>query len=466
MKNSIFTFTSYNFESGKAILCYSICDKNNPNDRYDFKEAISFEDITELSLQKMSEQKKEALLNSIKFLHLAAGISYYKAFTPDKIVIKTGDISKETADFFNDFYFYGLGEFAYKNNINLNALRDKISFPYTDGFEETSSNISLASKITIPVGGGKDSTVTLEALKSALPYEKLSTISVGNPKPIADTVAISGLPHILIKRSISPTLIELNKRDDILNGHVPITGIIAFILATSAVLYDFCDVAMSNERSANVGNITNDEGISINHQWSKSLEFEKSINQFFKSNVLSNFEYFSFLRPLSELHIAKLFAELDNKKYHSVFTSCNKAFKLDENKRIEHWCGDCDKCRFVFLALAPFMEKQDLLKTFNDKNLLNDINQKSGYEELLGLSNFKPFECVGEIEECIAALSVLTNHKDWKYDLLITSFGKALFNNTPYTNSNKKMLEEALKPSSEYNMPVKYKEILNEYTGT
>ena len=146
------------------------------------------------------------------------------------------------------------------------------------------------------------------------------------------------------------------------------------------------------------------------------MEFEKAFNGFAQKYLLKNFTYFSMLRPLSELDIARRFAKLT--PYHQVFTCCNKAFKLDKEKRLERWCGECDKCRFVFLALAPFMDKADLVKAVG-RNILADEKQLGGFEELLGLSKHKPFECVGELEECAVAIYLLAQKDDWKDDFMI-----------------------------------------------
>jgi tetratricopeptide (TPR) repeat protein len=166
---------------------------------------------------------------------------------------------------------------------------------------------------------------------------------------------------------------------------------------------------MSNERSANIGNLDMD-GFEVNHQWSKSEAFEIAFSNLLKTEMLPSLQYFSFLRPLSELSIAKVFADFGD--YHDSFSSCNRAFKI-ENKLESRWCGDCDKCRFVFLILAPFFNKTALTDIFGT-NLLEDKNQRSSFQELLGIQGQKPFECVGEIEESIAALTLLTKHPEWQ----------------------------------------------------
>lgn len=398
-----FHFTRYFFdeETKTAHLCYAF-----NGGALTFEEKICFNNAPDLN----DEKRRRALDLCLRLLHLAAGVSYYKLFIPAEIKVDSTELTKREADFFNLFYTAGLGEFSYRNNVSLD-----VRFPFLAAAGQERAEICLKKQIVVPVGGGKDSVVSVETLKSA-GYSPV-LFSVGLPRPIRETIEKSGLPSVLVTRQISPDLIALNEKAaqyGALNGHVPVTGIIAFILMAAAVLYDFSDAVLSNERSANVGN-TEKDGRIVNHQWSKSLEFEKAFREL-TAPVMPEFRYFSLLRPLSELAIASLFAK--TRKYDMVFTSCNKAFKLDESKRFDRWCADCDKCRFVFLALAPFMEKEKLIRIFGH-NLLDDIMQTRGYEELLGLSAFKPFECVGEIEESALAFLMLADDPAWQNDAVI-----------------------------------------------
>ncbi|HSQ97830.1 MAG TPA: hypothetical protein VLL98_03880, partial [Rickettsiales bacterium] len=266
-------------------------------------------------------------------------------------------------------------------------------------------NIKLENNIIVPIGGGKDSVVSLEMLKK-LPNKKLYTFSVNTAEPIKNCIELSDCENILVKRVISPLLIELN--NDIekyhgYNGHVPITSIIAFISVCAGIIYNCNTTVISNEKSSNIGN-TMHTGLEVNHQWSKSFEAEKMIHDFIKKYITTEFNYFSLIRPMSELQIAQAFSKIG--KYDNVFSSCNKNFKIVKNEKPKRWCCDCDKCRFVFLIFAPFIKKEKLIEIFGE-NLLNDKKQLDGYLELVGLSKIKPFECVGEIEESALALLML-----------------------------------------------------------
>ncbi|WP_372369397.1 endonuclease domain-containing protein [Candidatus Uabimicrobium sp. HlEnr_7] len=361
----------------------------------------------------LTDKKREALEACLKNLHLAAGISYYKAAIPNKITIENYVISPETARFFNKLYLYGLGEFAYKNKVDLQG---HISFPYVNEPFPSASKIELGNRMAVPVGGGKDSIVTIETLKKlSIP---LLLISVGNASPIIKTAEVAKLPHIVIKRKISPLILELNELGA-LNGHVPISAIISFAIAVAAVLYDFNYIVMSNERSANIGNLWHD-GIEINHQYSKSLEFEKDISSYLQENILENLRYFSFLRPLSELMISKVFCG-KCQPYHDIFASCTTAFRLTKSLSDVRWCLSCAKCRFVFAMMAPFMSKEKLIDIFG-KNLLNEQEQISGFLEIMGYGSHKPFSCIGESEETIAAFVILSNKVEWQNDVVVAHF--------------------------------------------
>ncbi len=363
----------------------------------------------------MSTAQNQALEEIFFLTHIAFGISYYKAFLPKQLVVESGVLSRKQASFFDKLYLNGLGEFSVKNDVDLD-----ISFPFGDKVERPVS-IDLKNRSLVPLGGGKDSCVTVELLKQL--KREIALISVGNPAPIQKCADQSGVDsHFVIRRQLDKKLLELNKTGRVLNGHVPISGILAFVLWASAILYDYQYVVMSCEQSADIGNLTR-KGLPINHQYSKSSEFESDFASV-TADITPDFCYFSLLRPISEIHIARLFGKYAT-HYFDVFTSCNKAFKLDESKRLSHWCADCDKCRFVFLILALYIPKERLIQIFG-KNILNDSTQLHGFQELLGVCGHKPFECVGEIDESRFSMYQLINHPQWQNDAVVAYFKSAL----------------------------------------
>lgn len=438
VKSFHFTDRFYDEATKTAHLRYAFNDG-----AMTFEETVAFENAPVLTDGK----RREALDLCLRLLHFAAGVSYYKLYIPDEIRLDNDEMTRAEAAFFDLFYSAGLGEFSFRNNV-----APRISFPRSDAARAKTADVWLKKGTVVPVGGGKDSIVSIESLKSAGFSPVL--FSVGLPRPIRETMETSGLPSVLVRRRISPDLIAANEQArGALNGHVPVTGVIAFILMCAAVLYDFTDAVLSNERSANVGN-TEKDGRVVNHQWSKSIEFERAFRALTRT-VLPDFRYFSLLRPLSELAIASLFSKIG--KYDAVFTSCNKAFKLDERKRLDRWCADCDKCRFVFLALAPFMEKDRLVRVFGT-DMLNDPAQIAGYRQLLGLDAFKPFECVGEIEESALALMALSDRAEWKNDAAVAALSPAV--TAKYGNKKDFLIEKVFSLSDNHLIPEEYDDVV------
>jgi hypothetical protein len=255
------------------------------------------------------------------------------------------------------------------------------------------------------VGGGKDSAVAVEIAR--LSGLETALFSVGNAAPIARTVAASGLSRLLATRTLDPGLGALNAAGAI-NGHVPVTAIVSCVALLTAALNGFDQVAMANERSASAGNVSFD-GVVVNHQFSKGLRAERLLGAALEE-LAPGMRCYSILRPASELAVARAFARLE--RYHGAFTSCNAVFRSDPELRASSWCCDCPKCRFVFLALAPFSEPAHLRAVFG-RDLLDEPGQFEGFALLTATGGHKPFECVGEEQESIAAIRLLADDPRW-----------------------------------------------------
>lgn len=403
-------------------------------DQYFFEEKLVFNDAGDT-------YDKDALDKALFAIHLALGISYYKTTLAEKIdgVL----LSEKQAKFWEDFYFKGLGEFRYVNQINL---KGKIKFPSSPAVKSNPSAVKLPERVLVPVGGGKDSVVTIEALKPLNPL----LFSLNITPSIEQCIKVSGLSSVMISRTVDPFLIQLSKEKKVLSGHVPVTSMMTFILTAAAVLYGFDAACFSNERSANSGNAVW-EGAEINHQWAKSYEAERMCQDYIRENVLEHFICFSLLRQLSELSIAKAFATL--KPYHFAFTSCNRQFALTSENRTYHWCGQCPKCAFTFLILAPFMKRAHIIEIFG-KNMFEDQSLIQTYSELLGLSGIKPFICVGEFEEACQAFHLLKQMSEWQDDFIL----KTLWPPVPAT--------DAFLIYGENSIPPLYRKALNAFTKT
>ena len=375
--------------------------------RYALDDEVTF--VEEFDLPITSELSREELERAdglLSLLHWVAGVSYFKTALPSRIVCETAAPPPVVAALLETLYSEGLGELAYTNR--LDALpRPRFPRAAADGRQSDGarSAADALGRVLVPVGGGKDSAVALEIVRRA--GCELALFSIGDAPPIARTVAVAGLPHLLVRRRLDPGLSALNMAGA-LNGHVPITAIVSCAALLTAALNGFDAVAMANERSASHGNVAWD-GIEVNHQFSKGLRAERLLSAAV-AELAPDMRIFSVLRPASELAIARAFARMD--AYHGAFTSCNAIFRLDPSLRAASWCCDCPKCRFVFLALAPFSEPAHLTAIFG-RDLLEDERQFEGFALLTATGGHKPFECVGEEQESLAAIRLLAGDPRW-----------------------------------------------------
>ncbi len=369
--------------------------------------------------------RANAVEQALRLLHLIAGVSYYKAAVPPEIRIESYAIDADAAALLTLIYENGLGEFAYRNGLDLHG---KISFPIADvggasaptavGVEAEAppaTALGLRRHALVAIGGGKDSLVSIEALRSAGVEQTVTWI--GNSQLIAACAARTGLPTLNLGRALAPELFELN-RQGAYNGHIPVTVVNSAILVLAALLQGVDQVVFSNERSASYGSVIPGTG-EVNHQWSKGWACEQAFGGYVQKHVAADLHYYSLLRPLSELAVARQFAKSD--RYDAHFSSCNRNFHILGERPVNRWCGVCPKCHFVFLALAPFMPKPRLVRIFG-RNLLDDASQAGGFDALLEFQDHKPFECVGEGQESRAAMATLASRPEWKEDALVARF--------------------------------------------
>ena len=335
------------------------------------------------------------LLNSIVFrIGMIELISYYKCVCPKKVIIEAGYIDSFEQDWFKKLFYNGLGEFFYVNGINV-SMDDLFDFDIRGDKIDIKDVEYKGVGNLIPIGGGKDSNVTLELLKD---YDNKCFMI--NPKQVHIDCA-GDLDYYSVKRVIDKNLIDLNKLG-YLNGHTPFSAIVAFISYLMAYLTNRKYIVLSNEGSANEPTVL---GTNINHQYSKTYEFEKDFYLYTKKYFNIDIKYFSLLRPIKEIQIAYLFSKYT--KYHKIFRSCNVGSK--ENPWI--WCCNCPKCLFVFIILRAFMSKDDLVNIFGD-NMLDNKELEKYFVELIGEASTKPFECIGTIEEVRFAMNRVALNDD------------------------------------------------------
>ncbi len=396
-----FIFDSYRFDvdSGTLTLHYAIDETLRFTETYRFDFPFASYDPAVLD-------------RAIQSLFFVAGVSYYKTFVPPEIVVRNGQIDAPMAAFLGKTYRQGLGEFWYVNRLDPHT---PVHFPVTAD-EPLAPTTATGRGMVVGLGGGKDSLVTVELLRSQ--GVNIATWSLNHRPQMTPLVTRVGLPHYWVEREWDPQLFALNKQGAY-NGHVPISAIFACVGMIVAILSGRRDTVVSNEQSANEASF-NYKGASINHQYSKSQEFERDFQQHARRLFGDSVRYYSFLRPFSEVRIGELFARIAFDGYKDVFSSCNRAYIHGSTHM--SWCGECPKCAFTFLILTPFVPRQELEVLWGGKNLLLDPSLKPTYRKLLGIEGDKPLDCVGEVKESRAAMRLAQKQypelkKQYHFDL-------------------------------------------------
>jgi UDP-N-acetyl-alpha-D-muramoyl-L-alanyl-L-glutamate epimerase len=403
-RGNVFRYESFQIDAGAGLLScrYSVDGRRfteqitlSPNGRWDDSPAVSA---------------------AARLVFLLAGVSYYKTAAPPLIDLGQTAITDTERDFLRGYYLEGLGEFSYQNKIDLSSLR-------IEGPAAAAPDVPPAAggepRALVPFGGGIDSIVTVEEVRSRADAALFVVSRPGDLfAAIERPAAVAGLPVVRAGREIDPQLLRSGELG-FLNGHVPVTGILSAIAILAAVLEGRDAVIMSNEWSASIPTLTH-RGQPVNHQYSKSESFEAAFRRVLAGTGEGLPDYFSLLRPRTELWVAEKFAGL--KRYHDTFRSCNRAFHIDTHRRLDHWCGHCDKCCFIDLILAPFLPAVELERIFaggdprpatGNREPLADPAQADRFRTLLGTSaNSKPFECVGEVNECRAAVLLTARRPD------------------------------------------------------
>ncbi len=375
--------------SGEIFVTYNFSIADN----YHFSPTLTFH----TDYNYTNSQDKHLIDNMFFHIGMVELISYWKIACPPKIIIHPKAINDKQILWWKHLMYQGLGEFFYINNIDVK---------YDDFVQIVSEGIHVSKKKSfdtgngylIPIGGGKDSVLTLEILKdcNAAPF------AINPRKAQLDTLISAGFLEkdlIIVTRTLDPLMLSMN-RDGFLNGHTPFSALLAFITLPVALFSQKRHIALSNESSANESTVLDSK---INHQYSKSLEFEDNFREYVQEFITEDIRYFSMLRPLSELQITSLFAQY--REHHSGFRSCNMGSKNNE------WCGKCSKCMFTFIMLSAFLDQKEVQQIFGT-NMFDDMELLKTVEELAGLWPSKPFECVGTAEEVIVAI----NHIIKQYD--------------------------------------------------
>lgn len=395
------------------------------DDKYFFTPSFDIPKRRFYDFNNLNNSQLDVILFNIGMIEL---ISYWKLACPKRVYVQPFKLDDNQIRWWKKLYFNGLGEFFYLNGIKEN-VNDFMEIINESEKSCDKINIQLKESTLVPVGGGKDSVVTLELLKNKMPIIPLIINPRGATTECVSTAGFSEEQVAVIKRTLDPTMLKMND-EGFLNGHTPFSAMLAFYTLLIGFLTNSKYIALSNESSANEPTVPDTE---VNHQYSKSVAFENDFRNYVNEYISSDIQYFSFLRPINELQIASLFAK--NNDYYKVFKSCNVGSKTDS------WCGKCPKCLFTYIIMSPFISEEELKDIFG-KNLLNDNDLLPILKQLKGEAEVKPFECVGTIEEVNACIEFSQKAKDERQKSFLM---ESLLNQYDENNNLPKYFEAILK---------------------
>lgn len=306
-------------------------------------------------------------------------------------------ISPDDVTFFEKLFFHGFGEFRLTNNIDITRRVSLTGSTQQRAMQDEHTSVQ-SQRILRPLllnGGGKDGSVSSYLLNEA--GIDFTWFQRGNSAAQANVTAAWNKPIFCVQRKLDEK--RLNRA---YQGHRPMSAGIAFLATLSAYMFGYTDVIASNESSANEGNLEKD-GVTINHQYSKSFEFEQDLQQLF-SRAGIPIHYFSLLRPMNELQISLILPHLSEKQLRAI-TSCN------HGTQDATWCLACAKCAFVALAITA--ASPAIAKTiWGSKSVINTPGLQTYLVELLDPTADKPLECVGTLDECQLAAHLILQHAD------------------------------------------------------
>lgn len=407
----VFKFSKYELSSdGKELQFH-----------YSFDQSLHFtEKIVLPEGQYVDEGLRETdyFKRMLELYHLVAGTSYYKLYPTKQIEAENVRFTPALSDLLNKIYCEGLGEFMYVNQLKPEHL---VRFSPDTTELNTVTELELSSKPIVMIGGGKDSLVSLAALRKG---QREFTAFRVNGHTLVDTQldALQVEDRCTVKRIIDSKLLDAKNLTGALNGHVPVTAILSILALIMALIRGQSTVITSNESSADIPNLEY-EGVKINHQFSKSLQMERSLREYVQSEISPSLAYFSMLRPLSELMIAKLF--VDN-IFHAVrgkWSSSNHNFQLRGEDQSPNWDADySEKTLATYALLAPFLKRGEMAAEFGIDNPFQE-KYKETWLRLGGQKEYKPFECVADINEVRHALWLMQRSgeypeiNDWDWTL-------------------------------------------------
>lgn len=383
-----FTFVGTTISGRRVELAY------RAGDDWSFTEVVEFDaDLPDTP----------ALHRAVRALHLVAGVSYYKCVAPAPLAVE--GLNADERALVTGLYDQGLREFAYRNAmavpLPVSFLDDTAPEPPVGGRQDAAAESEPLAGALVPIGGGKDSALVAALVPDGLLF---AVNPVGAHRHLADAL---GRDLMQARRTLDPALRELVAAG-VPNGHVPVTAITSAISVVAALVAGRRDVLMGIERSADEPSLVTPDGEPVNHQYSKSTEAERLLAAVFAPTGV---RYLSLLRPLTELAIG---AGVARRGLAADIVSCNRVFTVwNENSasREQRPCGECAKCLFTSLMLAPSTTPEEIEAHYG-RALLDEAAHIGPVRELW--SEEKPFDCVGERLETAAALVLLDHTDGWR----------------------------------------------------
>lgn len=416
LRASSFTFDTYTVDVAHSTITftYRVVFKSGKVKTY--TDQLFFEDVSPEQWQKIPQSVLEPTLQA---LLLIIGINYWSVLYTDNIHIERFKLTRKQADFWNSLYLNGLGEFFYFNKMDF---RNLIAFPYDDSATApTPTRLHLADRALVLNGAGKDSILTAEMLKES---GTLFDYFAFAPSPAHETIAkIVGAKTTTVKRRRDWRLQWITLFRGMSTAY-PSVSTFTFIATLLSELLGYNSIILSNEKSADFGNLTY-LGLLVNHQWCKSTEAEEMTNDYIQRYITPDIKVFSPLRKFSELEIVKRFVR--HPKYLNNFTSCNTYFCLPRFQQLlsrkNYWCNSCPKCVFLFACFSAFLPKKEMIRIFG-ANLYSRRRLLPLFRQILGVEGFKPLDCVGEPEEMILAMYYASLRKEYSNEPAMRLFKK------------------------------------------
>jgi UDP-N-acetyl-alpha-D-muramoyl-L-alanyl-L-glutamate epimerase len=436
-KVSSFTFCDYKVNAARSVVKFTYRVEFQGGRKKTYTDQLFFQDIAPKSWEKIPET---VLKPTLQALLLMLGINYWCVFPTKNIYIENFKLTREQAQFWDSLYLNGLGEFFYDMQIDF---RNLIAFPYDPSFvAPAATRFKRPSRALLLNGAGKDSILSAEILKESKTSFDFFAFA---PTPAHKRIAtLLGIKTIEVNRRRDPSL-ERTMLFAGISSAYPSVSTFTFTAVLLAELIGYNSIIFSNERSADFGNLTY-LGLAVNHQWCKSSEAEKMVNDYIQNYITPDISSRSLLRKLSELEIVRRFVQYPQYLYSA--TSCNTYFWLPHIQqllqRTNYWCNRCPKCVFLFACFSAFLPKKEVIDIFGS-NLYTKKRLLPLFRRILGIEGFKPLDCVGEPEEMILAMHKAKLSKEYEGELAMQLFEKYFPLSYDFSTIEQRVLEKTKK---------------------